>query len=203
MVNMKKWAVALVLGWPLWLTGCGSMPAVYHPQAVGPVSQGQAHAGLLLKLTSDVCTVPVGQPVNFQLLVRNISTQSFWIPVKPQQGFFWTYSNGRHDFIVFDREQKKYYTKNECLLLQPGKELVLTGSVDTYYFEKLGITEFIAELVVAQNTNPELQPFWSGRALSNAYGIRIEPSQKGQVAAPPKSDRTHLTCQHTPAGAHL
>ena len=74
---------------------------------------------------------------------------------------------------MIDREETRFFHKAECLLLKPGGELLLAGLVDTSYFSRAGITEFLAEINVARNTNPELTPFWSGRLLSNAYGLQL------------------------------
>ncbi|MCX6995883.1 MAG: hypothetical protein NTV49_02065 [Kiritimatiellaeota bacterium] len=174
MKNMVKNLGALLT--ILLLAGCASMPATYHPREIGVLKTGQVYDGLSLELTGSTQAVPIGQPLVFRILLRNVSQRAFWIPMKPQQGFYWTYANGKHDFFVFDRERSKYYAKQECLLLQPGDAWVLRGEVATYYFDKAGITEFMAELVVAQNTNPELRPFWSGRAISNPFGVCLAPS---------------------------
>ena len=173
---MKRMVKGMVILLPMLWAGCGSMPEVYHPRALGALTEGRTRDGLLLKLTSHTQSVSIGQPVVFQILVCNVSQNAFWLPLKPQKGFFWTYADGKHDFFVFDREQKKFYSKQECVLLQPGQDMVLRGEVETYYFEKWGITEFMAELIVAQNTNPDLAPFWSGRALTNPFGVCIVPS---------------------------
>ena len=69
----------------------------------------------------------------------------------------------------------RFFSKTECLLLQPGREFELSGMVETSYFNCPGITEFKAEVTVAQNTNPELTPFWSGRAFSHSFGVQLVP----------------------------
>ena len=53
--------------------------------------------------------------------------------------------------------------------------MVLPSLVETSYFDRPGITEFRAEINVAKNTNPEVEPFWSGRLLSNSYGLHMVP----------------------------
>jgi len=157
------------------LAGCASVSSTYRPQTIGALDEGRGNDGLLLKLGADETLVPIGTPVVFQVLARNVSSHAFWIPLQPQQGFFWTYADGQHDFFVFDRETKRYYAPQECILLQPGQELLLPGLVATHYFDKTGITEFMAELAIARNINPALKPFWSGRAFSNPFGIWIAP----------------------------
>lgn len=159
----------------LILTGCASLPSEYRPQTMGRLNDAQPNAGLFLQLTAYDKISPIGKTIVFRVVVRNTGDHAFWMPRKPQQGFFWTYPNGRHDCYFFDREQACYFNKNECVLLQPGQELELSGMVETSYFDRPGITEFKAEVAVAQNTNPELTPFWSGRAFSNSFGIQLLP----------------------------
>ncbi|TAN36138.1 MAG: hypothetical protein EPN23_09255 [Verrucomicrobia bacterium] len=161
----------------LWLAGCASLPEEYRPQTVGPLDDGQTNNGVIIQLVARNRTTQLGQPVVFQVVVRNISNHAFWIPHKPPQGFFWTFPDGRHDCYFFDREQVRYFSKNDCVLLQPGHEIALTGLVDTAAFSQLGITEFRAEIDVARNTNPELTPCWSGRAFSNSFGVQLVPYQ--------------------------
>ena len=155
--------------------GCGTVKETYHPQTVGPVPDSRGCEGLILKLTAATDIVQLGRPVVFSVAVCNTSDHAIWIPKQPQQGFYWTYPNGRHDCYMIDREQTRFFQKSDSLLLNPGSEIVLPGLVETSYFNRPGITEFRAEIDVARNTNPELAPFWSGRLLSNGYGLQLIP----------------------------
>ena len=155
--------------------GCGTVPEIYHPQVIGPLPPAQASNGIHLQLTAPANLVQIGNPAAFSVAVRNTGDHAIWVPKKPQQGFFWTYPNGRHDCYMIEREATRFFAKAECLLLKPGEELRLPGLVETSYFNRPGVTEFLAEINVAQNTNPELSPFWSGRLLSNAYGLQLVP----------------------------
>ncbi len=170
-----KWIIQIVAAVSLVASGCGTVKEVYHPKTIGPVTDAQDRDGIVLKLSAPAKIVPIGKPAVFSVAVRNTGDHAIWIPKKPQQGFFWTYPNGRHDCYMIDREQVRFFTKNECLLLKPGDEILLSGLVETSYFNRPGITEFLAEIDVARNTNPEMEPFWSGRALSNAYGLQLVP----------------------------
>ena len=170
-----KWAVYMLATLSMAVAGCGTVKEVYHPCTIGTVSDSQDCDGIVLKLTAPAKIVQIGKPAVFSVAVRNAGNRAIWIPKKPQQGFFWTYPNGRHDCYMIDREQTRFFTKNECLLLKPGDEILLSGLVETSYFNRPGITEFLAEIDVAKNTNPEMQPFWSGRVLSNAYGLQLVP----------------------------
>jgi len=182
----------------LWLTGCAALPMVYHPRTIGPVEAARVNDGLLLKLSAAETAVPLGTPVLFQVRARNVSTHAFWVPLRPQQGFYWTFANGHHDFFVFDREVARFYAPQDCVLLQPGQELQFPGVVATYYFDQTGVTEFMAELAIARNTNPQLTPFWSGRAFSNPFGVQISAPDRagGRTAAPAYA---HQPPQHAAA----
>ena len=154
--------------------GCGTVKQAYHPQVIGPLAEAQGCDGITLTLTAPANVVQLDKPAVFSVKVRNTSDHAIWLPKNPQQGFFWTYPNGRHDCYMIDREEVRYFKKSECLLLKPDGEIVLSGLVETTY-DRPGITEFLAEIDVARNTNPELTPFWSGRLLSNAYGLQMVP----------------------------
>jgi len=172
-----KWTVRNLAVLCLVASSCGTVRETYHPQVVGPLPDAPASAGITLKLTATVNVVSLGQPVAFRIAVRNTSNHAIWIPKQPQQAFFWTYPNGRHDCYLIERETSRFFQKSDCLLLQPGHEVILPGLVETANFDRPGITEFLAEINVAQNTNPEMEPFWSGRLLSNGYGLQLLPFQ--------------------------
>jgi len=159
----------------LMLASCATLPDEYRPHTVGSLNDGQTNNGLVIQLVARDSIAQFGKPVIFQVVVLNTSHLAFWIPQKPQQGFFWTAPNGRHDCYFFDREQVRFFNKKDCILLQPGHSMVLPGLVDTADFSYPGITEFKAEIDVAQNSNPELNPFWSGRAFSNSFGVQLIP----------------------------
>ena len=166
------WVVALV---SLFVAGCGTVEEIYHPQTVGAVGNGQSLEGLFLKLKAPVDMVQIGKPAVFSITVVNTNDHAVWISKKPQQAFFWTYPNGKHDCYMIDREESRFFKKSDCMQLEPGKELLLPGLVETSYFDRPGITEFLAEVDVPKNTNPEMTPFWSGRLISNGYGLQMIP----------------------------
>ena len=170
-----KVAVPLLMLLGLAVSGCGTIPDVYYPQTVGPLPDSQGCDGIMVQLRSPANVVQIGKPATFSIAVRNASKQAIWFPKKPQQALFWTYPNGRHDCYLIDREEARFYKKSDCRLLEPGAEMLLPGLVETSYFDRPGITEFLAEIDVARNTNLELTPFWSGRLLSNAYGLQLVP----------------------------
>ena len=169
-----KWTVHLLAVLSMAAAGCGTVKQAYHPQVIGPVAEAQSSGGITLILTAPANVVQLDKPAVFSVKVRNTSDHAIWVPKNPQQGFFWTYPNGRHDCYMIDREESHFFKKSECLLLKPDSEIVLSGLVETTY-DRPGITEFLAEIDVAKNTNPEMRPFWSGRLLSNAYGLQMVP----------------------------
>ena len=162
----------------LFAVGCAEIPETYHPQTVGALSSAQTNNGLCVQLVSPTEILSLGKPVVFDVIVRNTGDHAYWIPQKPQQIFFWTYPNGRHDCFMIEREQTRFFRKDECALLQPGQQITLQSLVETFYFDRPGITEFKVEIDVARNTNPELMPFWSGRAISNSFGMQLVPGSK-------------------------
>ena len=170
-----KWVAQILAVLSMAASGCGTVRETYHPQTVGPLPNAQGCDGITLQLRSPTDVVQIGKPAAFSVTIRNASDHAIWIPKKPQQGFFWTYPNGRHDCYMIDREESHFYQKSDCQLLEPGAEIQLPGLVETSYFDHPGITEFLAEIDVARNTNRELTPFWSGRVLSNAYGVQLVP----------------------------
>lgn len=170
---------ALWLGVVVGLSGCGTVQDTYHPQTMGALTNRPAVDGLLVQLKANENNVQIGKPAVFSVVARNISDKAIWMPKKPLMAFTWTYPNGQRDCQMVDRAETQFFKKSECILLEPGHELILGGMVETSYFELPGITEFRAEIQVPKNTNPELQPFWSGRAFSNGYGAQIVPFKPG------------------------
>ncbi len=177
-MKAKGWSAGMVGLGLLGLLGCGTLEEVYYPHTLGTLNDGQPHEGLALELSSPNFVAQLGPPVSFSVVVKNAGAKAVWFPKKPQQGFFWSYASGRRDCFMIDRNETAFFHRNDCVWLEPGRELVLGGLVDTQYFPRPGLTEFRAEVHVPRNTNPELQPFWSGRLFSNGYGVMMVPFRK-------------------------
>lgn len=156
------------------LTGCASLPDTYMPSTVGPVqhhsSQGEA---LECRIHPVHDAVVSGEPIEFVVLIRNRGDQPVWVPGQPEVLFLWTYSNGRRDNFMRDEPMPQFYTTQNAVLLQPGEQLRRTVEIGTRSFLRQGVTEFRAIVNVPRNLNPELTPFWTGRAYSNGYGVLV------------------------------
>lgn len=156
------------------LAGCASLPETYVPSTVGPVqhqaTQGQA---LECRIHSVHDAVVAGEPVEFVVLLRNRSDQAIWVPSRPDVVFLWTYSNGRRDNFMRDDPMPQFFTSHNAVLLQPGEQLTRTVRVDTRNFLRNGVTEFRALVQAPTNLNPELNSFWTGRTVSNGYGVLV------------------------------
>lgn len=115
----------------------------------------------------------MGEPLYFTVIIQNVGDKPLWLPRNPDLLLTWVYPNGRRDNFIRERPPAQFFSAHNAVLLQPGQQMTRTIAVKTYYFPLPGITEFRAILRGTGNTNPDLQPFWSGRVESNAYGIRV------------------------------
>jgi hypothetical protein len=168
-------AIALA-GWFL-LSGCATDSLVYVPAQLGHIEKNSSPEEIELSIRPDNPFVVIGRPLEFIAEIRNISGRELWLPKTPRVVFLWTYPNGRRDNFVFDPLQPQHYTQRNAVLLKPGQSMVSSQIINTYYFPEPGITEFRAFLQVPVNTNPDLQPFWSGRETSNGYGLMVHPKE--------------------------
>ena len=156
-------------------TGCATIPEPYVPQAVGPVQTGIPDDGLRLSIAPAAESVPVGNDVVFTVTLTNEGARDIRIPRRPQVIFHWVYSNGIRDNYVVDRPSHRFYHAADLRVLQPGTSLTFEFNVPTGYFPRTGITEFQAVAMAPPNTNPSVDPVWSGEAHSNRYGILMRP----------------------------
>ena len=156
------------------LTGCASLPDTYVPSTVGPVQhQSAQREALECRIHPVYDAVVAGEPVQFVVEIRNRGDQPVWVPSQPEVLFLWTYSNGRRDNFMRDEPMPQFYTTQNAKLLQPGEQLKRTVEIGTRNFLRQGVTEFRAIVKVPRNLNPELAPFWTGRAYSNGYGVLV------------------------------
>jgi hypothetical protein len=181
--HMGKLHHLLFLGAMALLSGCASMD-VYIPKTVGPTANHNIGEALAVRISTQEDFVARGEPVTFSVTVKNISADSLWLPEDPKLLIVWTYPNGCRDNLLQDPPQQGYYDQRTAIQLAPGEEMTLKTGVKTQYFNIDGVTEFRAVLEVAGNTNPDLQPFWTGRSVSNGYGVMLANKRRiGQLAA--------------------
>lgn len=175
----KGACLVTVLAASLLGAGCGTVPAPYIPKQVGQVQGGDLTQGLALMIAPQKDNTTIGEPIVFDIQLRNSSDMPLWVSKDPLINFHFTYANGHRDNYLDDAIEDRFYGNDDVVLLKPGEELERQFKVKTYYFEKSGITEFYAVLHVARNTNPAINPCWHGRLESNSYGVLVEPANHG------------------------
>ena len=175
---LRRILIALATaGTALILAGCGTAGFTYVPAVVGPLDDQEATTTVDVRIETDSSVAVIGQPIVFRVLIRNISTRSFWLPRDPDLLFTWIYPNGRRDNFLREFREERYYSERDAVRLKPGEELVKYFTIRTWYFDRPGITEFRAVMHASRNTNPELLPFWNGEVQSNSFGIDVKPSK--------------------------
>ena len=161
----------------LFSAGCASVPEAYYPQNTGPSVPAMARSGVQVHISADSETAVKGDPIRFAVEIENVSGEELLIPRRPHILFAWTYANGVRDNFISEVPSEWFYAAGDVVALEPGARLRLTVPVKTYYFDRLGITEFLAIVKSPRNTNPELKQVWQGYATSNRYGIRVTGSR--------------------------
>ena len=169
---------SLLLAASLLLAGCATVPSRYIPKEVGSLNDEDDSNILNISIASKNPELSIGEPIVFQVSIKNISTRPLWVPRNPDLFFTWIYPDGRHDSFVYEPQRDQFYTRSDSVRLLPGQKLTKSVSIRTYYFERKGITEFRAYLRTARNTNPALVPFWNGELASNSYGVKFGAKQK-------------------------
>lgn len=154
------------------------MPAPYLPKTVGPVESARITDALEIQIEPDRDEAYIGDPIRFEVTIRNVSDGAFWVPRDPDLLFTWTYADGGRDNYVDEFANERFYTFDQVVLLKPGESMVKHFDIKTYYFDTAGITEFRALVQTARNTNPAINPFWQGRAMSNAYGVVVKDARR-------------------------
>ena len=169
---MKVLSSNLFLSGAILISGCTSVD-VYVPKTVGSIPHQKADGEVTLRIDTSDNFVVTGEKVTFSVTLKNNSAKALWLPEDPQLTFAWTYPNGSRDNFLQDPPQPSYYDQDTAVQLEPGQEMTRRTAINTDHFTLDGVTEFRAVLEVAANKNPNLRPFWSGRAVSNGYGIAM------------------------------
>lgn len=162
----------------LVLAGCSTVSDLYIPQTVGPADGSEPYNGLEVTISPSRDRITIGEPIHFNVYLKNVSSQAFWVPREPDIIFMWIYPNGKRDSFVVECRDNVFYGSDQAVLLKPGQSLRTETVIRTYYFARHGITEFQAICNAGRNTNPALQPSWHGKVLSNTYGVRVDKSDE-------------------------
>jgi hypothetical protein len=163
-----------VMATALLLAGCASVPNSYIPRTVGPLDTARITDALEVRIEPGANIAYIGDLIRFQVSIRNVGERAFWIPREPDMLFTWIYPDGVRDNFVCEFPAEHFYSSDDAILLRPGEEIVTHADIKTYFFPTAGITEFQAFITAGRNTNPALNPFWKGRASSNAYGVVVK-----------------------------
>lgn len=170
--------IGILLAAGLLTAGCSTIPDRYIPKEVGSLNDHDDSNILRVSIASDEPELAIGEPIVFQVTIKNISKLPLWVPRDPEFFFTWIYPDGRHDSFVYEPQRDQFYTRSDSVCLRPGQQITKDVSIRTYYFERKGITEFRAFMRAGRNTNPALMPFWNGELASNSYGIRLGVKKK-------------------------
>jgi hypothetical protein len=176
------------------LAGCGTIPETYIPSTVGPLGEGDASREVKVVISTKSTLTFIGDPIIFQITLKNVGEEPIWVPREPDVLFIWTYPNGRHDNFLREFQEERFYSADDAVQLLPGQQIRKFVPIKTYFFERAGITEFRALVHASRNTNPNLSPFWQGKALSNAFGVLIENAKKRGLM----TDAASLTAYNRP-----
>ena len=157
------------------LCSCGT-EQTGAPSTVGALAAPAPQGGLEVTIRSDRPQVRLGDMVRFNAVVKNVGSTPVWVPKKLALIYAWTYPTGSHDNMLLMVPRSVAFSEDNAQLLQPGQEIAQTSEIQTQYFPKAGITEFVALLQIPENSNTALTPFAaSGRYPSNGCGVEIVP----------------------------
>ncbi len=173
---MKKWRSGVVSGMVVavaWLgVGCASVePANEAKGVVGALEPAAPTTPLAVGLGSPQVKARRGEPILFDVEIRNASSDPVWLPKDPVIVLVWTYPTGQRDNTMMPMTTQVSLGPDKLLQLQPGEKIVRQVTVSTRYFPRLGISKFQAIVQVPSNTiNPALP---AGRFASNRFGVFV------------------------------
>ena len=188
------------------LTGCGTLNNTYRPAVVGPVDSCTRVRDLAVALvgTQEAKTsryadrVRLGELVHFSVVLKNVGTNDLWVPKNPEILFSWIYPDGQRDNHLREIPKDHFYQADDIVLLKPGQSLKQPFQLKTCFFRKPGIVEFRAIVQVSRNTNRDLPSVWSGRAVSNGYGILVERTHQPLPCSAQEMRREDGTAHRSP-----
>lgn len=152
------------------LAGCGTVREAYKPSHLGNLADSETDNGIEVTLSPDKYRARIGDPVTFQVVIRNVGDQPVAFPADPDLLLTWVYPDGKRDNLI---RGDKASARPGTVLLAPGQERIEHSVVTTYYFDHGGIHEFRA-IVTADAQTAAGRPQWSGRLVSNGFGVMFE-----------------------------
>lgn len=153
--------------------GCSTVPDPYIPATLGPFGEPVRLGGLELVIVAEEREPTFREPVSFNVYVQNRGDIPKWIPREPYFVFYWIYPTGMRDNYVIETHPTRRFTERDAILLPPGHRMRFTETIPTHYFPRPGIMEFRALCIIPGNSNEDLQPFMTGRLMSNTYGVKF------------------------------
>ncbi|MBU1909092.1 MAG: hypothetical protein KJ726_03505 [Verrucomicrobia bacterium] len=166
----------------LFGAGCASMPAPYKPATEGRINNAERDVALEIRLDTETPVIAIGDPIFLIVTIRNVGPNRVWLPQQPTVLISWIYPDGIHDNFLKELREEERLAPHQLVCLEPNQQISQRVEVRTYYFDRLGVTEFRALLHTGRNTNPDTGPTWMGRLQSNSFGVRIERRTKKKMS---------------------
>lgn len=149
------------------VAGCASFEfSDYVPRQAGSLDDASGSEQIAVSLRPDAPSIRRGDNLGFSVAIRNISGQTVVLPKNPDVMLTWIYPDGQRDNLIRGESDA---APGELVKLDPGQEMIRHSTIKTYYFHRSGITEFRAIVSAAGPADA-----WSGRAISNGYGVMID-----------------------------
>jgi hypothetical protein len=153
---------------------CTTAPKnVYIPRQLGSVAKADANPDADLEIKPSRMEIRHGDPIEFEVVLVNSSTNDYWVPKNLSPTFVWSFSDGRRDGQLPSPSIPREYDRQELALLKPGEKLSMTKTIKTNFFTRGGLVEFRAILQIPENTNPSIGPVFDGKLSSNGYGVML------------------------------
>lgn len=162
---------ALIGAAGICLSGCGTVHEAYKPEHLGNLADNASGSGIEITLNPDKYRARIGDPLTFEIVIRNVGDQPVLFPADADLLLTWVYPDGKRDNLI--RGDRKL-PASEGTLLAPGQEKVEHSVVTTYYFDRGGIHEFRAILTADASASTGPRGAWRGRAISNGFGVFFE-----------------------------
>lgn len=168
LVICRRWIVSSAVGG--FLFGCTSIPS-NHGRTVGDREDAELARRLVVNLHSSQSRVRRGDPITFDVEIRNEWDQPLWLPRDLSLVLMWTYPTGQKDNTMGPMVAQGSFGWSSLQQLESGQVLSQRVSISTRYFPRLGVTKFWAMVQVPSNTAAIALPV--GRYVSNRVDIQV------------------------------